>query len=208
MTQLLIARHGNTFAPSDIVTRLGITDLPLVESGLRQGLLLGEYLKQQHLLPDVIFTSQLKRTIQTAEQAQKAMNTSLPLQALTIFNEIDYGPDENQPETKVIARLGKDALLAWEQSAKVPSGWKVNPSLIIQAWLDFSNTILKQYQGKTILVITSNGIARFAPWLTGDFDAFASQQSIKIATGAICRFIKTPESSVWNCLEWNTKPVR
>lgn len=207
MTQLVIARHGNTFATGDTITRVGVTDLPLVESGLRQGLLLGEYLKQHHLIPDVIYTSELKRTIQTAQQAQLAMNTSLPIQSLAMFNEINYGPDENQPEEQVIARLGKQTLEAWEQSAKVPDGWKVNPDAMIQTWLNFSKDILEQYPEKTILVITSNGIARFAPWLTGDFEQFAAQHSIKIATGSFCRFIKQPKSSLWQCKEWNVTPV-
>src|SRR3990167_6198462 len=130
-TRLLIARHGNTFEPGDIVTRVGITDLPLVDSGLIQGQKLGAYLKQNNLIPDMIFTSKLKRAIQTAEQAQNTMKTHLPLERLSIFNEIDYGPDENQPEENVIARVGKEALMAWETKAEVPNGWKVDPETII-----------------------------------------------------------------------------
>src|SRR5581483_3833292 len=59
MTTLIIARHGNTFSLGETVTRVGITDLPLVESGLKQGLQLGTYLRANHLLPDIIFTSKL-----------------------------------------------------------------------------------------------------------------------------------------------------
>ena len=88
-TRLLIARHGNTFAAGEIVRRVGTTDLPLVESGLLQGFALGTYLRQEQLIPDVIFTSTLQRTIQTAEQAQKAMGTQLPMERLSIFNELD-----------------------------------------------------------------------------------------------------------------------
>ncbi|HVY53670.1 MAG TPA: histidine phosphatase family protein, partial [Gammaproteobacteria bacterium] len=58
--KLLIARHGNTFSPGDVVTRVGTTDLPLVASGLEQGRQLGIYLKQNNLVPGVIFTSKLK----------------------------------------------------------------------------------------------------------------------------------------------------
>lgn len=205
-TRLVIARHGNTFASGEIVRRIGTTDLPLVEQGLLQGSLLGTYLKHHDLVPDVIFTSKLKRTIQTAEQAQIKMGTRLPVETLSIFNEIDYGPDENQPEEGVIARIGKEALSAWEVHAAVPKGWNVNSTEIISNWLTFSEQLRKQYAGKTCLVITSNGIARFSPHLSGDFAAFSTQHSIKIATGALCLFENESGSEQWNCVSWNVKP--
>lgn len=205
-TRLLIARHGNTFGPNDQVTRVGTTDLPLVESGLQQGYRLGTYLKQHQLLPKVIFTSQLQRAIQTAEQAQSAMQTSLPIHPLAIFNEIDYGPDENQPEEQVVARIGKTALAAWETEARVPAGWNVDPQEIIRNWQTFANQLIQEHAGKTILVITSNGIARFAPYLTDDFVAFRAQHSIKISTGAVCIFEKIPTRGPWTCIAWNIKP--
>ena len=206
-TKLLVARHGNTFAPGDIVRRVGITDLPLVDSGLNQGLLLGTYLKQNNLIPDVIFTSKLKRAIQTAQQAQSTMATDLPIETLSIFNEIDYGPDENQPEDTVVARVGKEALSVWEATAKVPEGWNVNPAEIIKNWMDFATLLKQDYAGKICLVVTSSGIARFSPYLTGDFATFRSQHDIKISTGALCLFENTSATDAWNCIEWNVKPA-
>lgn len=204
--RLLVARHGNTFGTGDTVKRVGITDLPLVDSGLLQGQKLGAYLKQKNLIPDVIFTSKLKRAIQTAEEAQHTMQTHLRIETLSIFNEIDYGPDENQPEENVIARVGAEALKAWEATAKVPHGWKVNPEEIINNWHDFSARLVQDFVGKTILVVTSNGIARFVPYLTGDFMAFTQQYRIKISTGALCVFEKNSSSAGWDCLQWNVKP--
>ncbi len=205
-TRLLIARHGNTFGPGDVVKRVGTTDLSLVDSGLLQGHRLGAYLKQNNLIPNIIFTSKLKRAIQTAEQAQNAMQTHLPIESLSIFNEIDYGPDENQPEENVIARVGAEALKAWETNAKVPNGWKVDPTEIIKNWQDFSGRLIQDFAGKTILVVTSNGIARFSPYLTGDFASFTKQHGIKISTGALCIFEKNTSSEEWDCLQWNVKP--
>lgn len=207
-TRLLIARHGNTFGPHDLVTRVGTTDLPLVESGLMQGRMLGAYLNENNLIPDVIFTSKLKRTIQTAEEMQHMMNMNLSIEPLSIFNEIDYGPDENQPEEIVKARLGSDAIKAWEMQAIVPDGWKVCPADIIHNWKKFALQLLQTYAGKTCLVITSNGIARFAPYLTGDFVAFSKQYPIKIATGALCIFEYSPHKEVWDCIQWNIKPEK
>jgi probable phosphoglycerate mutase len=206
-TKLLIARHGNTFSPDAVVRRVGITDLPLVESGLHQGHLLGLYLKQNNLIPQVIFTSQLKRTIQTAEQAQNALGIHLPIKSLSLFNEIDYGPDENQPEEQVLARIGKEALHAWETQAQVPKGWNVRPKDLIKNWMDFCSRILSEYTGQTCLVITSNGIARFAPYLTGDFEQFKTQYPLKLATGALSIFEHQESSKIWECVGWNIKPI-
>lgn len=205
MTTLLIARHGNTFAPGDTVTRVGKTDLPLVESGRLQGRRLGAYLKHHQLIPDVIFTSQLKRTQQTAEEAQQIMGISIPIQPLSIFNEIDYGPDENQPEASVIERLGTEAIQAWEKHAIVPPGWCVDPDSVINHWKTFAAHLHEKFKDKICLVITSNGIARFAPYLTGDFEAFSRQHSIKIATGALCVF-RSSQSELWKCEGWNINP--
>jgi len=206
MTRLLVARHGNTFGPGDVVTRVGTTDLPLVSKGLEQGRNLGMYLKNHHLIPDVIFTSKLQRTIQTAEQAQIAMQTNVAIQTLSIFNEIDYGIDENQPEEKVVARIGKAQLQAWESAAEVPSGWNVDPALIIKNWQSFAASLIKQHSGKIILLVTSNGIARFAPYLTGDFGAFRTRYGIKMATGAVSLFEHKPPTELWTCSFWNIKP--
>jgi 2,3-bisphosphoglycerate-dependent phosphoglycerate mutase len=207
VTRLLIARHGNTFGPGDIVRRVGTTDLPLVQSGLLQGKNLGSHLKENHLIPDVIFTSKLQRAIQTAEEAQLTMQTQLPIETLSIFNEIDYGPDENQSEETVIARVGKAALTAWEANATVPTGWKVDPEEIIQHWQNFAAKLTKEYAGKTVLVVTSNGIARFSPYLTGDFIKFSAGHSIKISTGALCIFENMHPSETWHCSKWNVKPT-
>jgi len=206
-TRLWIARHGNTFGPTEEPRRVGITDLPLVESGFLQGQRLGSYLAQHQALPEVIFTSRLQRTIQTATEAQKTMGTELPIQALACFDEIDYGVDENQPESVVQARLGALALKDWDTEAIVPAGWQVDPQAIIQQWWDFTTLLLQTHPDKNCLVVTSNGIARFAPYLTRDFAGFRQMHSIKVATGGLCLFEYIPGLDYWECLEWNIKPT-
>lgn len=205
-TRLLIARHGNTFGPDDVVTRVGKTDLPLVDSGLEQGRQLGRYLAQENMQPDVIFTSSLRRTQQTAQKAQEAMGTQIAYQPLDIFDEIDYGPDENRPEEDVVARLGKAAIEAWDRDAQVPHGWHVDPAAIIANWKKFADDLLAGHAEQTVLVVTSNGIARFAPYLTGDFRAFLQQHKIKVSTGALGIFEHNAVEKNWVCKGWNIKP--
>ena len=57
------------------------------------------------------------------------------------------------------------------------------------------------------MVVTSNGIARFAPQaLLGDMTEFSKQHQIKISTGALCRF--DHGGMEWRCTMWNRKPQR
>ena len=204
-TRLLIARHGNTFASGDTVTRVGITDLPLVEHGREQGRALGEYLRANDLIPTRIFTSTLCRTIQTAEEVMAGLGpSSIPMEPLAIFNEIDYGPDENRSEAEVIARIGADAIAAWDSDGTVPPGWRVDPAQLRHQWRGFGERLLANNMGETALVVTSNGIARFAPCLLTESAGLRAGDSIKLATGAVCLFESGGDG--WRCCWWNVRP--
>lgn len=201
-TTLLIARHGNTFNKGETPTRVGArTDLSLVETGREQARKLGLHLRENDLVPHLILTSQLKRTKEMAEIIIDELGLAVETHPLAIFNEIDYGPDENQTEDKVLARLGEDALRKWDEDAIVPDGWLVDPEAIARNWINFANEL---EVGTTTLVITSNGIARFAPHITGNFETFALNQSIKISTGALC--VLEREAQDWVIKDWNIKP--
>lgn len=203
---LLIARHGNTFDPGQIPTRVGgRTDLPLVARGREQAHAIGIYLKQNNLIPDVVYAGPLKRTMETAQIAVKETGVSNPVYPLEIFREIDYGPDENQSEEIVIARIGEQALKDWDRHATVPPGWEIDPTEIIKNWKDFvAHHVKTDPDGAVILVVTSNGIARFAPYITDDFESLAATHPIKIAPGAICRL--DYNGKAWSVTEWGVRP--
>lgn len=203
MITLLIARHGNTFDPGDTILRVGKqTDLPLSNSGRDQAKKLGVFLKEKYQKIDRAFVSSLKRTQETASIA-------LPNNALEInpiFDEIDYGIDDGKPETEVIARIGEAALKQWEESSIPASDWKVEPEKIIQDWQNFAKDCVKQYPfGATILVVTSNGIARFAP-LIARANGMMTSPSLKMKTGAISSF-QFAQNTGWRLEQWNFSPA-
>ncbi|MGH1455722.1 MAG: histidine phosphatase family protein [Alphaproteobacteria bacterium] len=214
MTTLIIARHGNTFDKNDTPTRVGArTDLPLVNKGKEQALALGRYLKDHDFIPDAAYCSTLLRTQETAKIAIKECGINLPAYALQIFDEIDYGPDENKIEDEVIARIGLQAISDWDKHAIVPSGWKINPDEVIENWKGFARQVSSTHDtmtnnvmdlSETIFVVTSNGIARFAPHITDDFDSFSSQYDIKLATGALG--ILNFDGEKWSVKDWNIRP--
>lgn len=206
MTTLIIARHGNTFGPDDTPTRVGArTDLPLVEKGEEQAKALGRYLAENRPIPDVVYSSNLQRTIQSAKIAVKESGITNPVFQLDIFNEVDYGPDENKPEAEVIARIGAQAIKDWDEHSIVPQGWKIDPAEVIENWRQFADQICAHDDNETVLVVTSNGIARFAPHITGDFEAFRAQYPLKLSTGAV-GILKHHFDSGWRVDAWNVKP--
>ncbi len=204
MTTLLIARHGNTFSADETPRRVGQgTDISLVESGVLQATQLGQYFKKNKLIPDIIYCSQLQRTQQTARGIIDILQLKTPMIIRDIFDEIDYGLDENKTEEELIARIGQQALDAWNQQCIVPDGWHVDPQHIRQQWKNFAEEIVAgRYAEGVVLVVTSNGIARFAPCLLDDEAAFDADYSRKIRTGSLCQM--EYEQGHWSVHQWDT----
>ena len=204
-TTLIIARHGNTFESHETPRRVGArTDLPLTETGREQGRAIGRWLRANDMVPDVAYASTLRRTIETADLAVRESGLKQPVFSLSIFDEIDYGPDEDKTEEDVIARIGADALKKWDDHGVVPGGWLADPQRIIENWHGFARQITEHGDGEKILAVTSNGIARFAPYITGDFEGFRAQHRLKISTGALC--VLAHDGARWTVRGWNVKP--
>ena len=204
MTDIYIVRHGNTFDKGDTVTRVGArTDLPLSKSGLAQADALAAHLKT--IAPagfDRAYCSPLVRTRQTAE-AILAQSTGAPdLETLEFLREVDYGPDENMPEPDVVARIGEAAMLAWETDAVPPSGWEIDPAIVKAEWRTLLRNLATKTLKRPVLIVTSNGIARFV--LDAVTDRRADLDSIKLKTGAYGH-IRVVGDDV-TLLYWNVRP--
>jgi broad specificity phosphatase PhoE len=176
--QVYIVRHGNTFEKGDVVTRVGgRTDLPLSPSGRAQAERLAAHFSGQALRFASARSGPLKRTRETAAAILTADPSAPDLLTELFLREIDYGPDENRPEDQVVARIGKPALEAWERASIPPPGWRVDPPAIIGNWQELFSDLAEEPGPH--LIVTSNGIARFALAAIG-----ASRPDAKLATGA------------------------
>ncbi len=201
-TTLIIARHGNTFLPDQTPVRAGArTDLDLVPSGIEQAKKLSTYIKEHDFVPDHIIAGPLKRTCQMAEHAFPGMDYSIDER----LREVDYGPDEGQTEDTMLARIGQTALDDWNKNAIVPDGWHTDPDKMTQDWHAIAQETLNVRKGHKTLIVTSNGVARFAPYITGDFDEFKSKFSLKLATGALGIMTHSDEAG-WVVQDWNIRP--
>ena len=199
-SRVWIVRHGNTFDKGDTVTRVGgRTDLPLSLSGQLQAGELALYFDLAVPTFETALCSPLQRTRDTARAILEGRE-GLALEEAEFLREVDYGPDENQPEDKVVSRIGQEALEAWEERAVVPSGWEVDPDAIQQGWRDYFDRV-KTVSGDH-LVVTSNGIARFALILLGQ----ESGRTLKLPTGGYGLISFTENSG--GVVEWGLRPGR
>jgi len=180
----VIVRHGNTFTASETPRRIGArTDIPLTESGQAQARALGEYFAECGWQFRRVLISPLQRTRQTAEAILAAQGSTVIPQIAEFLREIDHGPDENRTEEDVLARIGQEALSAWDKDAITPPGWVVDRTMRIDAWRElFASTDATE---PPVLLVTSNGAARFSLMADAALQRAAGQlASLKMPTGS------------------------
>ena len=204
MTDIFIVRHGNTFDKGDVVTRVGArTDLALSQSGLAQADALAAHF--QDIAPngfDRAYCSPLIRTRQTGEAILAASARAPELETLEFLREVDYGPDENQPEPEVVARIGEAALNAWEMDGVPPPGWDIDPAKVKTDWQALLAEMAHLSPQRPILIVTSNGVARFV--LDAMTESATDLDSIKLKTGAYGRVQVDGDAVILQA--WNVRP--
>ena len=200
MGRIIVCRHGNTFDKGETVTRVGgRTDLPLSVSGRAQAEALAQHFAGTHFA--AAYSSALQRTRETAAAILGTDPAAPALDVLPFLTEVDYGPDENQPETAVEARIGKPALEAWDEENLVPDGWQVDVAGIREGWASLLRAAAKMPEDASLLVVTSNGVARFLPDLVDETPAGLDR---KLKTGAWGNVVCGGGHS--RITEWNRRP--
>lgn len=199
MTTIYVVRHGNTFDPGQTVRRIGGgTDMALSLSGLHQARLLAERFQDTPFRAAIC--SPLLRTRQTARAILAARQDAPPLLIEPFLREVDYGPDENRPETEVQARLGP-ALDAWDRDGIVPAQWPIDIARIRHGWQALLERAAGLGEDARLLVVTSNGIARFLPDVV---DEGGQGLQRKLATGAWGEVVAGDGRS--RITAWNVRP--
>lgn len=200
MPRLFVVRHGNTFDKGDTVTRVGgRTDLPLSVSGRAQADALATHFAGTSFT--AALASPLERTRATARAILSKRSDAPALLILPFLREIDYGPDENQPEEAVTARLGEATLKAWDEHGTPPPGWLVDPAAIRAGWKQLLSEIAELPADANVLIVTSNGTARFLPDIVDEKPAGLDR---KLKTGAWGEISISPGRSV--ITDWNVRP--
>lgn len=207
-TTIIVVRHANTFEGRDLPTRIGHrTDLPIVSTGVEQCAKIGQYLKTKGYLPSAVCSSMMTRSRQTAQEILKEMRLDREIHTERMLNEIDYGPDENQPESVIIERMGGHAQIdEWNRHGVLPIDWEGDVELIKQNWKTFASLVEQNHHGKAVLVVTHSGVGRFSLAITGEFERMARNHSLTLSMGGISIFEKESPSAPWKVKEWNVRP--
>lgn len=203
MTRLVIVRHGNTFEAGEPPRRIGArTDLPLTATGLEQAEALGRHFANKGVRFSRVLSGELKRTRATAEAIVGSQ--PLKIEAAPFLTEIDHGPDEGQPEAAVIARLGNEAITLWETEWVAPEGWEVGAQWRLLAWREFVERTAEELPRGTILLVTSNGAARFALAALG-LKPGENGAGVKFRTGSY-GVIEADDGADFRLLGWDIRP--
>ncbi len=199
----VIVRHGNTFAADETPRRIGArTDLPLTEAGREQARALGVHFAKNGWRFARALVSPLRRTRETAELILEGQAAAPALEVRDWLGEIDHGPDEDRPEAAVLARIGEEALAAWDERAEAPPGWIVDADVRRAAWRElFASPPLAE----PTLIVTSNGAARFAlladPALAAGIPKLTS---MKLPTGTYGTILQ--EDGALQISAWGQRP--
>jgi len=206
---IILSRHGNTFAPSDPVVWTGSSnDLPLVAEGIAQAEKFGRVLLSQGLRPAAVYCGPLKRTRVYAEILIGMLGLSEGPRVDSRLNEIDYGKWTGLTQDQVEAEFGPASLKAWNEKSVWPKegGWGGSPEKIISEVHSFVHDLQKAHrQSDLVLVISSNGRLRYFLTLQeGVYESHIKTGRFKVKTGNICKLKASKESVVIDY--WNIDP--
>lgn len=154
--RLIIIRHGESVWNREGRYQ-GQMDAPLSELGIQQAEALAERLRNEPLY--AIFTSPLQRAARTAEAVAR-FHPALTVQTASALLEIHHGDWQGLLIDDVVRRYG-DGLREWREHptrAQMPGGESF--SNILKRVLDFKEWLLREYNGRNVLVSTHDVVVK------------------------------------------------
>lgn len=117
---LILLRHGQSeWNEKNLFT--GWVDVRLTDLGRQEAARAGELLKENNLLPDLLFTSVLSRAIQTANLAlDTADRLWIPVERSWRLNERHYGDLQGKNKAETLEAYGNDQFMTWRRSYDTP----------------------------------------------------------------------------------------
>lgn len=150
MTEIYLTRHGQTLW--NLEKRLqGQGDSPLTDKGIKGAKLLGKRLEEIEL--DVIYTSPIKRALETAKLIKGERNIML-IEEKGLM-EINFGDYEGHTEEEMLG-IGKgqeiSKIFNGEMDVVPPKGESLR--MVYSRVKDTLDEILSREKGKKILIVT------------------------------------------------------
>lgn len=112
---LVLLRHGESeWNARNLFT--GWVDVSLTERGMAEGQRAGELLREHNILPDVVYTSVLRRAISTANIALDAVDRHwIPVVRDWRLNERHYGALQGMDKAQIRAQYGEEQFMQWRR---------------------------------------------------------------------------------------------
>jgi 2,3-bisphosphoglycerate-dependent phosphoglycerate mutase len=159
---LVLLRHGESeWNARNLFT--GWVDVGLTEKGRTEAIRAGELLAEEGLLPDVLYTSLLRRAISTAHLTlDSADRLWIPVRRSWRLNERHYGALQGLDKAETKARYGEEQFMAWRRSYDTPP-----PT--IEPGSEFSQDADPRYaniSGGPLTECLSDVVDRFLPYFT------------------------------------------
>ena len=117
---LILLRHGNsTWNQENRFT--GWVDVDLSDQGRQEAKRAGQLLAESGLKPDLLYTSKLKRAINTANIAlAEAERSWIDVKRDWRLNERHYGDLQGKDKAETLAQYGPEQFQIWRRSFDVP----------------------------------------------------------------------------------------
>jgi 2,3-bisphosphoglycerate-dependent phosphoglycerate mutase len=117
---LILLRHGESeWNALNLFT--GWVDVDLTDKGRAEAVRAGELMAELDRLPDVLYTSLLRRAINTANLAlDKADRHWIPVHRTWRLNERHYGALQGLDKAETKAKYGDEQFMAWRRSYDTP----------------------------------------------------------------------------------------
>lgn len=120
MPTLILLRHGESdWNQKNLFT--GWVDVDLTEKGRTEAVRGGKLLVENDILPDVVYTSLLRRAITTANLALDAADRHwIPVHRDWRLNERHYGALQGLDKAATKEKYGEEQFMAWRRSYDTP----------------------------------------------------------------------------------------
>lgn len=119
-SKLVLLRHGQS-TWNELNQFTGWVDVPLTDQGRTEAARAGELLREQNILPDVVFTSMLRRAITTANLALESADRQwVPTNRSWRLNERHYGALQGLNKAQIREEHGEEKFMSWRRSYDTP----------------------------------------------------------------------------------------
>ena len=190
MTILLLLRHGQS--QWNLENRFtGWKDVELSENGIIEAKKTGKLIRESNIQIDKVYTSNLKRAIDTATIAMEEAKynhlfseTKLQMIRSQAMNERDYGDLVGLNKKDTSEKYGNEQVHIWRRSFEVrPPGGESLKDVVARVKPYYENNIKKDLIDGKNLLVSAHGNSLRALFIILDFYSSNTISKVEIPTG-------------------------